>query len=126
MDKSLIERLREQAQEEEDEARAWNFEGRDGEPANKTYLNNAAVMREAAALIEELQRVDELYDELSEVIVGAKMIPPLVPLLALKKDAERYRYIRDRMPRPETGQPMWIRRGEDLDEAVDAAMRESR
>jgi hypothetical protein len=38
--------------------------------------------------------------------------------------ARRYLYLRDRMPRPVEGQQaFWLRRGDDLDEAVDAAMR---
>ncbi len=42
----------------------------------------------------------------------------------LKENAERYLYIRDLMPRPVEGQVVWMRRGDDLDEAIDAEMKE--
>lgn len=42
---------------------------------------------------------------------------------ALCDYALRYWWVRDKMPRPVEGQqPFWLRRGDDLDEAVDAAL----
>ena len=70
---------------------------------------------------------ERLLDEMIEIIVGDKMAAPLPVLLALKRDAERYRYLRDRMPRPIEGQqPFWLRRGDDLDKAIDAALADER
>lgn len=44
---------------------------------------------------DELLRIEELYDELSHVIVGDKMQPPLVPAVSMKRDAQRYRWLRE-------------------------------
>lgn len=43
---------------------------------------------------------------------------------ALIDDAMRYRWLRDKLPRPLEGITAWLRQGEDLDDAVDAALRD--
>lgn len=86
----------------------------------------AALFLHASVLIE--QEVDAIVAD----VVKANAFPPPKgriygdpdALEALSRNANRYIYIRDHMPRPETGQPVWMRRGDDLDEAIDAAMRE--
>jgi len=41
----------------------------------------------------------------------------------LKKDAERYRWLKEN--HLQTGKDSWIRTGDDLEEAIDAAMKEA-
>ena len=92
--------------------------------ADHQFLNEALLA--AKDEYEELLHTDGQYSELQTIAVGDKMIPAQTAILDWHRDAERYRFIRDRMARPETGQPVWMRRGDDLDEAIDAAMEDER
>ncbi len=67
---------------------------------------------------------DDDGDWYKEEEVNAALAAKDREIAELRADAERYRYIRDEMPRPVEGQVVWMRRGDDLDDAVDAAMKE--
>jgi hypothetical protein len=50
--------------------------------------------------LQDLRDTERAYDEICEAVVGAKMIPPLPVILQWKREAERYRWLRE----PNTGQ----------------------
>ena len=73
---------------------------------------------------------EALLDRLIEIICGDKMIGAESALLLLKKDAERYRFLREHgddapiyVPKYSGfGSVMVLARGEQLDAALDAAL----
>lgn len=64
---------------------------------------------------------EALYDELVEIICGSKMVAPVPTLHDLKRDAERYRWLREHSTQPSES---WSTHSdpESLDRAVDEAM----
>lgn len=64
----------------------------------------------------------ELLERLIEIICGEKMVGVEAEALSLKEDALRYRWLKEH--HLQVGPDAWIRTGDDLDEAIDAAMSE--
>jgi hypothetical protein len=62
---------------------------------------------------------ERLLDEIIETVVGDKMVAVMPALLQMKEDAERYRWLKAN--HLQTGPDSWIRTGDDLEEAIDAA-----
>lgn len=72
-------------------------------------------------------RVAELEAQIERLTAARATVTPQPMVIMSERnrvDAERYRWIRDEMPRPVEGQTVWARRGDDLDEAIDAARAE--
>jgi sulfate adenylyltransferase subunit 1 (EFTu-like GTPase family) len=67
---------------------------------------------------------EAVLERLIEIICGDKLVGVESAALAMKQDALRYRWLKEH--HLQVGPDAWIRTGEDLDDAIDAAMWEKK
>ena len=80
--------------------------------------------------LDELREIDRRYEALCDLAVGSKMIPPESTIHAWKRDAERYRWLRQQVKDKEAmvrAQALfWMYESRtQFDEAVDEAMKQA-